>query len=1643
MSNNSYLIVHKDHNIEVHGVNAGAEMATLSLAKYLKLAGKDVVVAGIINKGDTTKDGVEFWDIGENFNVSSALAKMSERGTYHLISGGRAQAILESREDKNCLSKTLISHDRQGNDTGISPSVLTRVADNVVAVSNAQSKIFEGKNVDFSKVKVVHNGVDYDIFYAGDTEKRDYNRLIFVGALIQDKGIHILIPVFNQLKQKYKDLTLDVYGSASLWEREPFINEKEVEASCPGIKFHGKVSQDVIAKAYATAGICTVPSIWFDPCPLTSFEAQTSGCPVAAFNVGGLADGILHGESGLVIDDISEVGLYNALDSMLSDEAKLKAMSKKALEHARASFSWEKTAGKIIGLAEAASAKSTSDDLSYSTDSQLEQRKIGVLTTWNQKCGLATYASYMFSNFDSDSFHVLAEELESEEDRTKEDEENVTRCWKRGVPQFQKILDVIEKEEIGLLHLNCQYRFFPQPFFADFIKQVQERGIKVVAVLHAAFTLDPQQQQLVKVVDKVIVHSDVNRLEVIANGALAKNVSVVRHGVEVKKELTSEQKDQLKDKLNVPKDKKLLVCFGFIQPHKGMEAVVEALAHLKSKSIDACAVVAGMPLKEDPGSTQYLVRLKEYAETNNVLENINFLNSFLSDDEVSDYLQIADIVIMNYHSQHYEASGACSLAIGAGAIVATSIAPVFHDFGDAVWHMTLGYPAGISAELLLSEENLINELHERRREFCNTNSWIATKQKLINVYNELGIEEVKRSSEGQTNFINESLDEMSGQKEKVNKVENFSNNQSKASGRGLKILFQSRENTFTQPGGDTILINQLKDNLSALGNQVVIDIEGKEDASNYDLVHLFNFALPDILRLQALKATSANTPFVVSSLAEDIPSFHNQSHVLAGALIDYVNTNQQSFSSPNLNAVERIERFQNDWTVRHASAILANGEGERKVLQRDYPEATNIKVVKLAHFPSKKASPDLFVNTYGIKDFVLCVGRLETRKNQLMLLKALENSDLTVVLAAGGFTYQPEYGEAVNNFRRNGKTLVLGRLEQEMLDSAYAAAKVHVLPSWYELPGLVSLEAAHNNCNIVASDTGTTKDYFGESAFYCDPSNEQSIANAVIAAYYSPFKEELVDVANQYSSWNKVAKDTLAVYREVLGIETLTEAQEASTTQVEADDIPVTSQTQSFSGYDFESGISNLQEEIEKGEIAARNKEFETAFSHFDKVLSSDPNSVRALRGKGAIYIAQSNFTQAIEVFEKAHAVNENDAKTISGLGMCAMQTGRAQEAFTYFTKSLDIEPNHIVTILQLVECSYFLNKFEELERVLRSYTTANPDDLEMQFCLAGACYKLNNYTEAKSICENVIAGKPEHKGASELLAELEKITVDTQIINTEDSLARSEKISLDNSGNETPIVTTVDSPKENLAPALGIVEMEVLGIEEAKRRKKYEDVFDRINKVRARDDISADVLEKVNLIEAEVKGLQGNIDFAVRVFNDILDANPKSSRALCGKGAIAAHDANWQEARNYFSKALTFDPNSDVAFAGLGLCSVCESKHEDAWDYYRRALAINPENMRAILGIVELGYSFGNYDRVESALTNYLEMHPADIDMLYSLAGCYYKQGRLDEASQQIEKILLFRPEHVNALELKEMIENGETAGVSSNSTTIVDQSR
>lgn len=353
----------------------------------------------------------------------------------------------------------------------------------------------------------------------------------------------------------------------------------------------------------------------------------------------------------------------------------------------------------------------------------------------------------------------------------------------------------------------------------------------------------------------------------------------------------------------------------------------------------------------------------------------------------------------------------------------------------------------------------------------------------------------------------------------------------------------ARKTLNTSPGGDTIQINSTAEYLRHLGVEVVIYIgDTTIDYSTYDIMHFFNIIRPDDIVPHILKS---NLPFVVSTIFVDYSEYEKNRGGLVGFLSNI-------FSSDKIEYLKTIARFLKNgdkinsqyyllhghrssikYVAKKANLLLPNSHSEYNRLVKKYhvatpyfkiPNAINTLIFAYDINPNEK-----------FRNHVLCVGRIEGRKNQLNLIKALKGTNLFLtIIGKPSPNHMSYYNECVKLIEENDNMQIIDHIDHKELASIFKAAKVHVLPSWFETTGLSSLEAAIMGCNIVVTPKGDTEEYFSDLAYYCQPDDILSIKNAVLKAYNEPSKDSLKQLILKNYVWEQTAEQTLKAYNTVL-----------------------------------------------------------------------------------------------------------------------------------------------------------------------------------------------------------------------------------------------------------------------------------------------------------------------------------------------------------------------------------------------------------------------------------------------------------------------------------------------------------------------------
>ena len=366
----------------------------------------------------------------------------------------------------------------------------------------------------------------------------------------------------------------------------------------------------------------------------------------------------------------------------------------------------------------------------------------------------------------------------------------------------------------------------------------------------------------------------------------------------------------------------------------------------------------------------------------------------------------------------------------------------------------------------------------------------------------------------------------------------------------MKVLFQSRKTLFSVPGGDTTQILKTKEYLEKLGVEVDISLELTPDLSNYDIVHVFNLMRPQDIFLQVENAAKHGVPVALSTIYGPYEEYEKKARggflqklnqflginqieylkVLARAVLN------REFSKGTLKYLMTGHKSLQRKIINKVGIFLPNSHSEMRRVESDFklkglPYISVPNAVDVSKFDYDATKIEEQYTKY--KDCILCVARIEGRKNQLNIVRASKDLPYKFVfIGKPSANFKKYFDECVKEAGDNCE--FLGQIPHEKLPQFYKLCRVHILPSWMETPGLSSLEAAVMNSNIVVSKKGDTFDYFEDFAWYCDPLNVESIKESIIKAYDSPIKHELKEKIHEQYTWEKTAEATLEGYKKIL-----------------------------------------------------------------------------------------------------------------------------------------------------------------------------------------------------------------------------------------------------------------------------------------------------------------------------------------------------------------------------------------------------------------------------------------------------------------------------------------------------------------------------
>lgn len=337
----------------------------------------------------------------------------------------------------------------------------------------------------------------------------------------------------------------------------------------------------------------------------------------------------------------------------------------------------------------------------------------------------------------------------------------------------------------------------------------------------------------------------------------------------------------------------------------------------------------------------------------------------------------------------------------------------------------------------------------------------------------------------------------------------------------MKILFVCYPSLGLNEGGLQIQIRETRRHLERSGVTVDLYNPWQCDISEYDAIHVFSLA-------------AACRPFVEAAATRGIPV------VISPVFNAYYRNWRLLRAQVRLGALIRgygsyLREAQKMLTL--AGRVIALSREEADMLQRVFDfDKENISIIANGIHESAGAIDEKpFLQEFGLENFVLCVGKIERRKNQLSLIRACKALGLPLVLIGSSNATEPDYYQQCRQ-EADQSILFLGHVDSNsaLLWSAYAAADIFALVSHSEVLPLSVLEAAASGCKLLVTEKSAIKNILpeGEGVRFVSPAEEEIKKMLSVIRSDRPHPD-LKQMVQEKHTWQAVAADINRIYEDL------------------------------------------------------------------------------------------------------------------------------------------------------------------------------------------------------------------------------------------------------------------------------------------------------------------------------------------------------------------------------------------------------------------------------------------------------------------------------------------------------------------------------
>jgi glycosyltransferase involved in cell wall biosynthesis len=599
---------------------------------------------------------------------------------------------------------------------------LIRECDKILTISQAVKKdLIELLEMPENSIDVIYAGIDSKSKIPDNESqkfsalKEKYNiagKYVFsVPSMDVRKNIFGLIEAYGLLSQSIKSGYQLVISNelTSDYERKLRDHARKCKISDQELIFTNYVSEEELTLLYKNSSLFVFPS-FNEGFGLPVLEAMQYGIPVITSDLSSLPEVVE--DAGILVNPYNTKDIANEMANILTNTDLQAELSENGKIQSK-KFSWARTAQLALSACE-----------SYYKSKRI--LRLGMVTPWNVKCGIAEYSKYLIEKLPDLRITVFANHDNLLVDA---DGLNVIRCWESPLNQFDTLYNQIVQKMIDIVHFQFNFSLFGLSNLIILKNKLQKSGMKVIITFHGTQNVKIGSEEIklgdyskeLRTFDKIIVHTESDRKRLDDLG-VKENVVIIPQGIKTINEHVALKGKENRSFKNFP----IIATFGFCLPHKGIFESIQAISLLKREYKDILFLVlsALYPVNE---SQEYLEKCQKEVRELGLTTNVLFFPNFINEESVFELLQTSDIIVMPYTTTQESSSAAVKFTFAAMKPVIVSDLSIFSEYNEEVYKISQPTPKEIANAIksVLIDDKLYKKFVEKISERIMIENWEA------------------------------------------------------------------------------------------------------------------------------------------------------------------------------------------------------------------------------------------------------------------------------------------------------------------------------------------------------------------------------------------------------------------------------------------------------------------------------------------------------------------------------------------------------------------------------------------------------------------------------------------------------------------------------------------------------------------------------------------------------------------------------------------------------------------------------------------------------------------------------------------------------------------------------------------------------